>query len=159
LRIWRREVVDETSRVRQICPEQIWTAAGWPRSALARRGEAHGWAEQSLPPRDSAFQRRQRLFAYLAERGGGRILPGSTNFPGANLDSRRLALEREARKGEAHGWAEQSLPPRDRALQRRQALFAYLAESALWMPPRVRQICLELVGQSQTGPGARSAKG
>jgi len=33
---------------------------------------------------------------------------GSTNLSGTNLDSRRLALERAARKGEAHGWAEQS---------------------------------------------------
>ncbi len=34
--------------------------------------------------------------------------PGSTNSPGANLDSRRLALERTARKGSTHGWVEQS---------------------------------------------------
>ena len=40
--------VDEPSRVRQIRPERIWTAAGWPRSAPARRGLAHGWAKQSL---------------------------------------------------------------------------------------------------------------
>jgi hypothetical protein len=37
LRIWRREVVDEPT-VRQIRLERIWTAAGWPRSALARAG-------------------------------------------------------------------------------------------------------------------------
>jgi hypothetical protein len=30
----------------------------------------------------------------------------STNLSGTNLDSRRLALERAARKGEAHGWAD-----------------------------------------------------
>ena len=34
--------------VRQNCLEQFWTAAGWPRSASARRGLAHGWAKQSL---------------------------------------------------------------------------------------------------------------
>jgi hypothetical protein len=38
----------------------------------------------------------------------GRTLLGSTNSPGANLDSRRLAPQREARRGWAHGWAQQS---------------------------------------------------
>lgn len=51
---------------------------------------------------------------YLAERGGGRT-HGSTNLSGTNSDSRRLALERAARKGESHGWDSQSLTPRHRA--------------------------------------------
>ena len=42
----------------------------------------------------------------------GILPPQSTNSPGANLDSRRLAPQREARRGLAHGWAKQSLPLR-----------------------------------------------
>ena len=61
-------------RRRQICPEQIWTAAGGPRSA---------------------------------QRAGVRSTDGpSTNLSGTNLDRRRRAPQRAARRSEAHGWAE-----------------------------------------------------
>ncbi|GAB2807680.1 hypothetical protein GCM10027021_35370 [Dyella kyungheensis] len=47
------------------------------------------------------------------KRAGVKLKDGpNTNLSGTNLDSRRLAPEREARRGEAHGWAEQSPPPR-----------------------------------------------
>jgi hypothetical protein len=74
----------------------------------ARRGLAHGWAKQS--------PRRLHDVVSSIEAGVLRIWrrevvdepTGSTNLSGTNSDSRRLALEREARKGEAQGWAEQS---------------------------------------------------
>ncbi len=59
------------------------------------------------------------------------------------MDSRRLAPKRAARRGEAHGWAEQSRPPRKRVLQRSPhvGLFAYLAERELWTnAPVIRRI-------------------
>src|SRR6185312_13105602 len=105
----------------------------------ARKGELHGWSSQSLassrPNADRSapsrgvlriWQRDEvwtkplvtrhilclalRASSYAAVRSG--ILPPrATNSSGTNLDSRRLALERAARKGELHGWSSQSLAP------------------------------------------------
>jgi len=86
-------------------------------------------------------------FAYLAERGGGRTLPGSTILSGTKLDSRRLALERAARKGEPHGWGSQSPAASERDADRsasRQGRFAYLAEKGVWTSPPVTRRILHL---------------
>jgi|GEM_PF-5959043 len=103
---WRRERSDENPYgsanlsgtnldSRRLAPERA-----------ARRGEAHGWAEQSR----SLSKTPAWAFFYGRRRERSDENPyGSTNLSGTNLDSRRLAPERAARRGEAHGWAEQSL--------------------------------------------------
>ena len=68
---------------------------------------------ESLPLRQKQETPRLGRFLFLKGTLGKNPL-GSTNSPGANSDSRRLAPERRARRGEAHGWAEQSLPLRQK---------------------------------------------
>nr|WP_199045668.1 hypothetical protein [Dyella sp. ASV24] len=72
-----------------------------------------------------------RAIGYADVRYG--ILPSqSTKLPEAISDSRRLAMERKARRGEAQGWAEQSRPLRNRTGQRSpQRLYALLLERSV----------------------------
>ena len=60
----------------------------------------------------------------------GRTLPGSTNSPGANLDSRRLAPQRVARRGWAHGWAQQSPQTSRNDMATEAGAFVHPAEEA-----------------------------
>lgn len=93
LRIWRREVVDERSgysaqpvprpsghRLRRCSLRHpasavdkiVWNTTDSRRLApqrAARRGEAHGWAEQSPAVSMKPRCLSKRRFAYLAERG------------------------------------------------------------------------------------------
>ena len=114
--------VKETAHVRQICPEQIWTAAGWPREA------GFGpWMGQTIlvsqPNRDSV---RGGLFALTGTQrrttsfGTSRASPFSPSaapmFASAScLRGRQFGLELvgqpragPAQRGLAHGWAKQS---------------------------------------------------
>src|SRR5699024_10426668 len=59
-----------------------------------RRGEAHGWAEQSHSLRQIRKAPRQGRFAYLVERCGVDEATGSTILSGTKLDRRRRAPER-----------------------------------------------------------------
>ena len=128
----------------------------------ARKGEPHGWGSQSLATRERRVERRAPLvgrFAYLAERRWWTNPYGSTNSSGTNLDSRRLALERAARKGEPHGRGSQSLTTRQRGVERRsprKGRFAYLAESGGGRTLTVRQIRLERIWTTEGRP--RSAQ-
>src|SRR6185312_15217943 len=84
---------------------------------------------------------------------------GSTNSSGTNLDSRRLAPERAARRGEPHGWGSQSPGRYLTALLIEAALagrFAYLAEREVWTGPLVRQIRQERIWTAAGWP--RSAQ-
>ena len=104
---------------------------------LARKGESHGWDEQSHPSRNGIFG-QCGAFCFSGGDGWVRTHPGSTNSPGANSDSRRLALERVARKGESHGWDEQSHPSRNEIV--RQSVAFCLSEGGGWVRPH----CLSL---------------
>jgi len=154
--------------VRQIRLERIWTAEGWPRSA---QREGVGPMDGPNNPRQRSdcrtADRRKRRFAYLAEREvwtnppvtrrilrlalrasgfaavrSSILLPRATILSGTKLDSRRLAPQRAARKGWAHGWAQQS-PPTIRLPHRRskEGRFAHLAQrhgsrpAAWWSVP------------------------
>src|SRR6185312_11978433 len=94
LRIWRRERCGRTLLGSTILSGTKLDSRRLAPQRAARRGWAHGWAQQSpRTSRNSGAPRKVR-FAYLAEREVWTNPPGSTNSPGANLDSRRLALER-----------------------------------------------------------------
>ncbi len=183
LRIWRREVVDEPSGSTDSPGANRDSRRLAPQRA-ARRGSAHGWAEQSPRAIMQPDAPSKGRFAYLAEREVVDEPSGSTDSPGANRDSRRLAPQRAARRGSAHGWAEQS----PRAIMQPDApskgRFAYLAERgadepsgdsalppprpsgqrlrrcSLWRPASASdKFVWNEFGQPQAGPVARSAKG
>jgi len=86
----------------------LWTAAGWPWSAIARKGLAHGWAKQS-PRTSRCLAPRRRAFCVSGGERWWTNPPGFDNFVWNIVDSRRLALERAARKSELYGWNSQSL--------------------------------------------------
>jgi len=111
----------------------VWNNFGQPQAGPGARQRAGVWPMDgpNNPSRTSRHRRTppKQRFAYLAERGGGRTFPGSTNSSGTNLDDRRSAPERAARRGEPHGWGSQSLTARQRDTDRSAPLtgrFAYL---------------------------------
>jgi len=111
----------------------LWTAAGWPWSAIARKGLAHGWAKQSprtsrcLAPRRRAFcvsggerwwtnpmviRRLLRLTLRAigcADVRFGTLPTRATKLSGTILDSRRLAPERISAPGFGP-WMGQTIP-------------------------------------------------
>ncbi len=123
-------MVDEPS-VRQNCPEQFWTAAGWPWSA--QRGRVRPRRGRTIPrhPHTSAHNPNPGAFCVS---GGETVVDepsviwriprltlraigcadvrfgihacASDELSGTNPDSRRLAPQRAARRGEARerGW-------------------------------------------------------
>src|SRR6185312_279753 len=123
--------------VRQIRRERIWTAEGWPRSAQ-REGVGPMDGPNNPRGRHATVQRIEADALRFWRKGkcgrtlsvirpilgltlraigcagvrSGILPPQSTNSSVTNLDSRRLAPQREARRGLAHGWAKQSLPLR-----------------------------------------------
>src|SRR5574337_2108312 len=73
--------VDEPSRVRQIRPERIWTAEGWPWSA--QRGRVRPMDGPNNPAQTPCHStlHRSRRFAYLAEREVWTNPPGDSAPP------------------------------------------------------------------------------
>ncbi len=165
-------MVDELT-VRQIRLERIWTAAGWPRSAQREGVRPRMGRAIPMTPRRLVLDPKRR-FAYLAERRwwttplvtrhilclalraigcadvrSGIPPPQSTNSSGTNLDSRRLAPQRAARRGEAQDGPSNphdSTPPRADPKRR----FAYLAERRWWTNQRL----LGTSCASHSGPSA-----
>jgi hypothetical protein len=83
--------------------------AEWFKAAVLKTavGVSLPWVRIPLSPPPIKKRPAGRFFMGGGESGWTNPL-GSTNLSGTNLDSRRLALERYARKGSAHGRAEQS---------------------------------------------------
>ncbi len=108
-----------------------------PEAGVAsRRGEAHGWAEQSLALRQIQRSPRQGVFLCLEQSDGAeirrRVRPIRRERIGASAASPGGRPE-AARKDAAQGWAAQSLA----------------------LPRRVRPIRPERTGASAASSGAR----
>src|SRR6185312_3213168 len=91
--------------VRQIRPERIWTAEGWPWSAQRGGGSPMDGANNPSRRANVTLIEAPPWGAVCVSRGERRVdeASGSTNSSGTNLDSRRRALEPAARRGEPHG--------------------------------------------------------
>jgi hypothetical protein len=174
--------VDEPSWVRQIRRERIWTAERLALERAARKGWAHGWAQQSpRTSRNSAAHRSGVLRIWRREVCGrtllvirpilgltlraigyadvrsGILLPQSTILSGTKLDSRRLAPQRVARRG----WPQDgpNNPPRTsrNGSTHRSGRFAYLAERSVDETTRVIRPVLGLILRTIGCADVRSA--